>query len=117
MRKLPGEIIAWLREMNRLTQFGLMVIVVGAVIDLIYHGVLTTLLVLPSARADIVQYVGHVITFIGMLIMLLGVFSEGRNHSRAATTLTDSKKSSVFISPSPPSISHDTRTRMISKEK
>lgn len=89
MRKLSGEVIAWLRGMNRFTQFGLIVVVVGAVIDLIYHGVLVTELLAPSSGADIVQYVGHGTTFVGMLIMLLGVLSEGWNRSRGATTPTD----------------------------
>lgn len=89
MRKLPGEILAWLREMNRLTQFGLIVVVVGAVIDVIYHGVLATVLLVPSPGADIVQYVGHGTSVIGMLVMLLGVLFEGRNRSRGVTAPID----------------------------
>ncbi len=95
MKKLPRNIRTWLGELNRFTQFGLIVVIVGAVIDLIYHGVLETILPLPVAQADIVQYAGHGITFIGMLIMLLGVAAEGWKRTRGDSSHSTQRTRSI----------------------
>ncbi len=66
----------WIHEMTLLTRAGLVVVVVGAIVDLFYHGVLATMQLVPGAEADIVQYAGHWITLAGMLIMFVGVLRE-----------------------------------------
>ncbi len=66
----------WLKEMTLLTRAGLAIVVVGAMVDLFYHGIFATIQLLPPAQADIVQYAGHWITLAGMLIMFVGVLRE-----------------------------------------
>ncbi len=83
MRHMRREIEKWLREMSRTTRFGALVLVIGAVIDLIYHALIEPFFPLPGTQETLVAYAGHLITFAGMMIMLLSVAWEAWQQSRA----------------------------------
>ncbi len=85
LKRIAWELIRWIREMSRLTQFGLLVLVVGASIDLVYHGVILTILPLPETQETVVEYAGHLITFCGMILMLVGIVIEARHLSQSRT--------------------------------
>ncbi len=82
MRRIWRGMHIWLKEMTLLTRAGLAIVVIGAIVDLFYHGVLATMQLLPEAQANIVQYAGHWITLAGMLIMFVGVLREAYMLSR-----------------------------------
>ncbi len=56
VRRLWRGMRIWIREMTLLTRAGLAIVLVGAIVDLFYHGVLATMQLLPPAQANIVQY-------------------------------------------------------------
>ncbi len=95
MKNIRHHLSIWLKGMSRVTKVGGVVLVIGAAIDLVYHGVLLTVFPLPAPSEQVVQYAGHVITFIGMLIMLLGVVMEGLRHSRGAPARTSRSNESI----------------------
>ncbi len=78
LRRISLELWAWLRDLNRLARFGLVVLVTGASIDLVYHGLILTIWPLPEAQELAVEHLGHWITFLGMLLMLAGVVFQAR---------------------------------------
>ncbi len=65
--------------MSRFTRAGLVLLVFGASIDLVYHGLILTILPLPATQETIVEYAGHLITFFGMIVMLIGVVAQARH--------------------------------------
>ncbi len=70
-----------LAELPRLMRVGLVVFMIGAVLDLLYH-------VAPESWSnDLSMFlgregdVGHIVTLAGMLLILIGVFTARRAHS------------------------------------
>ncbi len=70
-----------LAELPRLMRVGLVVFMIGAVLDLLYH-------VAPEFWSNDLSmflgrqgYVGHIVTLAGMLLILIGVFAARRTHS------------------------------------
>ncbi len=95
LTRMVSELIQWVREMSGLTRFGLAVLVLGALIDFFYHGVILTILPLPGMQETIVEYAGHLITFCGMIVMLFGVVIQARQRSRNHTRPAESLRSVV----------------------
>ncbi len=95
LTRVVSELIQWVREMSRLTRFGLIVLVLGASIDFFYHGVILTILPLPGTQETIVEYAGHLITFFGMVLMLLGVVTQAHQRSRSHTRPAEPLRSVV----------------------
>ena len=72
-----------LAELPQLTRLGLLVLLLGAAGDLTFHALPETAALQPLLGAD--GYRAHLVTFVGMFVMLLGVFRQGlrSNQSRS----------------------------------
>ena len=77
MRRRLRHLKHRLAELPWLTRFGLLVLLLGAVGDLTYHA-------WPAAEPALLQlllgadgYRAHLVTFAGMLVMLVGVVRQG----------------------------------------
>lgn len=64
-----------------LTRLGLLVLLLGAAGDLTFHALPDTAALQPLLGAD--GYRAHLVTFVGMLVMLVGVFRQGLATSRS----------------------------------
>ena len=64
-----------LAELPWLTRLGLLVLLLGAAGDLTFHALPETAALQPLLGAD--GYRAHLVTFVGMLVMLVGVFRQG----------------------------------------
>jgi hypothetical protein len=58
-----------------LTRLGLLVLLLGAAGDLTFHALPDTGALQPLLGVD--GYRAHLVTFVGMLVMLVGVFRQG----------------------------------------
>ncbi len=67
--------------MSRFTRVGLVLLIVGASIDFVYHGLILTIFPLPANQETIVEYAGHLITFCGMIVMMIGIVAQARHRS------------------------------------
>ncbi len=76
MWHMRGEIKRWVAGMSRATRIGGIVLLLGLAVDLAYHGIIQPLFPLPESQQTLVAYAGHIITFAGMIIMLLSVAWE-----------------------------------------
>ncbi len=83
MRDMRREIERWIAGMSRTTRIGGMILLLGAAIDLFYHAILVPFFHLPELQDTLVAYAGHLITFAGMIIMLLSVAWEAWRHPRS----------------------------------
>jgi hypothetical protein len=75
----------WRKELSKTgwtVRVGVGVLVVGAAIDLVYHAVFLTILPVPGAVGETTAYIGHWLTFIGMIITLGGILRDGMRNSR-----------------------------------
>ncbi len=84
MTDLRRELKRWITEMSPVTRVGGVVLIVGASIDLFYHGFVEPFLPLPGMQQTLIAYAGHLITFAGMVIMLLSVAGEAWRQTRSA---------------------------------
>ena len=76
------------RHLNRrlaalpvLTRLGLLVLLLGAAGDLTFHALPETAALQPLLGAD--GYRAHLVTFVGMLVMLVVVFRQGLSSARS----------------------------------
>ena len=84
MSHLRLELKRWVLEMSPVTRAGGLILILGALIDLVYHGLVEPFLALPTMEETLVAYAGHLITFAGMVIMLLSVAGEAWRQTRSA---------------------------------
>ena len=74
----------WRKELSKIgwtVRVGVGVLFVGAGIDLVYHAVFLTVLPVPGAVGDTTAYIGHWLTFVGMIITLGGILQDGLRNS------------------------------------
>jgi hypothetical protein len=64
-----------LANVPRLTRLGLLVLLLGAAGDLTFHALPDTTALQPLLGAD--GYTAHLVTFVGMFVMLVGVVRQG----------------------------------------
>jgi hypothetical protein len=73
---------AW-SDLPHLTRLGLLVLLLGAAADLTFHALPNAAAVVPWLGAD--GFRAHLVTFVGMFVMLVGVFRQGLSGSRSST--------------------------------
>jgi hypothetical protein len=82
LRRELGHLNKRLAGLPLLTRLGLLVLLLGAAGDLTFHALPETAALQPLLGPD--GYRAHLVTFVGMLVMLVGVFRQGLSRSRSS---------------------------------